>query len=84
MAPFRLQAIGFAETKPKVPNRDGEGKPIKQNQMTNRRIELHVERMSLEEQQRCNEETDFKDILKKVNKDGPSPDGQGSTLPQQQ
>ena len=84
MAPFRLQAIGFAETKPKVPNRDAEGKPIKQNQMTNRRIELHVERMSLEEQKRCNEETDFKDILKKVNKEGAAAEGQDAPLPQQQ
>ena len=84
MASFRFQAIGFAETKPKVPNRDAEGKPIKQNQMTNRRIELHVERMSLEEQQRCNEETDFKDILKKVNNKGTSAEGQDAPLPQQQ
>ena len=65
---FRFQAIGLAATKPKVPNRDQEGRPIRQNQATNRRISLHVKRMSLEEQKRCNEQTDFKDILKKVRK----------------
>lgn len=87
MAAFRFQAIGFAETKPKVPNRDGEGKPIKENQATNRRIELHVERMSIEEQQRCNEQTDFKDILKKVQKKGAANDADqqgGQAQPQQQ
>ncbi len=73
LQPFRFKAIGLAATKPKVPNRDPEGKPIKENQATNRRINLHVERMSLEEQQRCNEKTDFKDILKKVQKKGAQP-----------
>lgn len=63
---FRFKAIGLADTKPKVPNRDAEGKPITENQATNRRINLHVERMSMEEQKRCNERTDFKDMLKKV------------------
>ena len=68
MQSFRLLAVGRAETVPKVPNRDASGKPIKENQATNRRIELHVERMNLEEQKRCNERTDFKDVLKKVQK----------------
>jgi len=68
MQSFRLLAVGRAETIPKVPNRDASGKPIKENQTTNRRIELHVERMSLEQQKRCNERTDFKDVLKKVQK----------------
>lgn len=70
---FRFKAIGLADTKPKVPNRDAEGKAIKENQATNRRINLHVERMSIEEQQRCNERTDFKDMLKKVQDKGTTP-----------
>ena len=70
---FRFQAIGLAATRPKVPNRDSEGRPIRENQATNRRINLHVQRMSLEEQKRCNEQTDFKDVLTKVqNKDSSS------------
>ena len=71
---FRFQAIGLAGTKPKVPNRDAEGIPIRQNQATNRRINLHVKRMSLEEQKRCNEQTDFKDILKRVKTKDTIPD----------
>ncbi len=67
---FRFRAIGLADTKPKVPNLDAEGKPIPENRATNRRINLHVERMNIEEQQRCNEKTDFKDMLKKVQKSG--------------
>ena len=70
---FRFQAIGLASTKPKVPNRDAEGRPIRQNQATNRRINLHVQRMSLKEQRRCNERTDFKDILEKVKEKGNPP-----------
>jgi len=70
MQDFRFKAIGLADTKPKVPNRDASGKPIPENQRTNRRINLHVERMSLEEQKRCDERTDFKDMLKKVQKKG--------------
>jgi len=79
---FRFKAIGLAATRPKVPNRDPEGKPIKENQATNRRINLHVERMSLEEQKLCNEKTDFKDILKKVQKKGAQPtDGPATQAP---
>lgn len=65
---FRFRAIGFAETQPKVPNRDAEGKPIKENQATNRRIQLRVERMNLEEQKRCDESSNLKAMLKNVGK----------------
>lgn len=47
--PERLKATGFAETRPKAPNRDEEGKPIKENQATNRRVTLEVYPMSLAE-----------------------------------
>lgn len=38
----RLKAAGYADTKPKAPNVDGEGKPIAANQAKNRRIVLKI------------------------------------------
>ena len=78
---FRFQAIGLAATQPKVPNRDIDGRPIRQNQATNRRVNLHVKRMSLAEQKRCNEQTDFKDILKQVKDKGSLPSATDNNLP---
>lgn len=66
LQPFRFRAVGFADTQPKVPNRDAKGEPIKENQATNRRIQMRLERMNLKEQQRCNESANLKDMLKKV------------------
>lgn len=40
----RLRAIGYADTQPKVPNRDEEGNPIKENQIENRRVVIRIER----------------------------------------
>lgn len=42
--PQRLRAIGYADTRPKVPNRDAQGKVIAQNQADNRRVVIKVER----------------------------------------
>jgi chemotaxis protein MotB len=38
----RLKAAGYADTKPKMPNVDGEGKPLSANQAKNRRIVLKI------------------------------------------
>ncbi|MBW8886410.1 MAG: OmpA family protein [Fibrobacteres bacterium] len=38
----RLKAAGYADTKPKTPNVDAEGKPIPANQAKNRRIVLKI------------------------------------------
>lgn len=38
----RMKAAGYADTKPKAPNVDGEGKPIAINQAKNRRIVLKI------------------------------------------
>lgn len=45
----RLKAAGFAETRPKVPNRDEQGNPIPENQAENRRVLIRVYPMSMEE-----------------------------------
>ncbi len=42
--PSRLRAIGYADTKPKAPNRDENGEPIAKNRDLNRRIVVRVER----------------------------------------
>lgn len=47
---IKLSGTGFAETRPKVPNRDADGNAIKENQSTNRRTAIRVEPMSLDEQ----------------------------------
>ena len=64
----RLKAAGFADTKPKAPNLDGEGKPINENRATNRRIEIKVERMTLEDQKKCNPSENLKDMLSREKK----------------
>jgi chemotaxis protein MotB len=38
----RLKAAGYADTKPKAPNVDGNGKPVPANQAKNRRIVLKI------------------------------------------
>ncbi len=43
----RIQPIAYADTRPKVPNLDQFGRPIKANQAKNRRIELFVHRMTV-------------------------------------
>lgn len=42
MDPKRVKAVAYADTIPKVPNRDATGRAIKENQAENRRVILHV------------------------------------------
>ena len=42
----RLKATGYADTQPKVPNRDASGNPIKANQIANRRVIIRVNKSS--------------------------------------
>lgn len=42
MVPTRLSAEGFADTRPKVSNRDMTGRPLPQNQAINRRVAAHI------------------------------------------
>ncbi len=45
VAPSRLRAIGYADTRPKVPNLDAQGNPIAENRALNRRVIIHVMRV---------------------------------------
>lgn len=47
--PARLRASGYADTFPKVPNRDAAGKPIPDNQAQNRRVIIKLEKIDKEE-----------------------------------
>ncbi|OIQ95891.1 motility protein B [mine drainage metagenome] len=40
--PTRLTAAGMADTRPKVPNHDAEGRPLPINQAINRRVTIHI------------------------------------------
>lgn len=41
----RLKAIGYADTRPKLPNRNKAGEPISENRAQNRRVEIKVSKM---------------------------------------
>jgi chemotaxis protein MotB len=45
----RLKAAGYADARPKYPNRDKDGNPIVENQLENRRIFIDITPMSLEQ-----------------------------------
>ena len=42
LEPDRLKAAGYADTKPKAPNLDKDGRPIPENQALNRRIVIRI------------------------------------------
>ncbi len=42
IAPDRLEAVGFADTRPKVANRDASGHPLPANEAINRRVTIHI------------------------------------------
>ena len=45
VAAQRIRASGYADTFPKVPNRDAQGKPIPENQAQNRRVVIKLEKV---------------------------------------
>tara|TARA_Y100000813_G_scaffold192288_1_gene170210 strand:+ start:113 stop:979 length:867 start_codon:yes stop_codon:yes gene_type:complete len=49
--PLKMSATGYADQKPKVPNRTEDGRPIPENQATNRRTAIRVTAMSLKERE---------------------------------
>ena len=42
MDPTRVEVVGFGDTRPKVANRDSQGRPLPANQAINRRVTVHV------------------------------------------
>jgi chemotaxis protein MotB len=40
----RITVLGYADTRPKAPNRDEAGNPIPQNRADNRRVVVRIER----------------------------------------
>ena len=76
--PFRFKATGFSDTQPKVPNRDEQGMPIKDNQATNRRISMRLLRMSLEQQDRCEENYSIQSMLKRAGEEAEGGDAGNS------
>ena len=49
--PIKMSAAGYADQKPKVPNRDADGNAIPENQSTNRRTAIRINAMSLKERE---------------------------------
>ena len=45
LTPELMQATGYADTRPKVPNLDSQGRPIPENRELNRRVIISVERV---------------------------------------
>lgn len=62
----RMKAAGFAETRPKVPNRDLNSKPIPENQATNRRVILRLSQMSLDERDAYLRAQEFREQQKRA------------------
>lgn len=49
LAGDKMKAVGYGETRPKLPNRTADGAPIPENQAINRRVIVRIAPMSLEE-----------------------------------
>jgi chemotaxis protein MotB len=64
----RMKAVGYSDTRPKVPNHDTEGQPIPENRATNRRIAIRVYPMNLTERQKFGKKVDLKGMLSTVSK----------------
>jgi len=62
----RMKAVGYADTRPKVPNLDANGKPIPENRATNRRIAIRVYPMNLTEREKFGKKVDLKSMLNTV------------------
>ncbi len=77
----RLKATGYADTRPKVPNRDLEGKPIPENRATNRRVVLRLHPMSLDERDAYIRAQEFKRRQEEAK--AVAPQDQKSAAPQQ-
>jgi len=62
MTSSKLKATGFAETRPKVPNRDASGAPIRENQATNRRVLIRVYAMSIDQRKERQKKIEIEEL----------------------
>lgn len=81
--PRRMKASGFAETRPKVPNRRPDGTPLKDNQAENRRVIVRVYPMSPDEKEEI-ERLDEIQKIEPVTKEAAPPAQQKQPAPAQQ
>jgi chemotaxis protein MotB len=68
----RLKAAGYAETRPKVPNRKPDGTPIPENQATNRRVLIRVYPMTMEERADMMQEVDVNEFAAQKGEEPPT------------
>ena len=80
----RLKAAGFAETRPKVPNRAPDGTPIPENQAKNRRVLIRVYPMSLEERADMMKEVDVNEFAADKGKKPPAEEPKTAAEPKQE
>lgn len=76
--PEKMEAIGYADTRPKVPNRDIDGKPIPDNQALNRRVVIHLEPMSTDDRNRWDYLTAMREEAKGTFSEGRPPPADGT------
>lgn len=76
--PEKMEAIGFADTRPKVPNRDADGKPIPDNQALNRRVVIHLSPMSMDDRYRWDDLTARREEAKGTFSEGRPPPKNGA------
>lgn len=69
MDPERLKATGFADTRPKLPNRDEDGNSIRENQAANRRVNIRVFPMNLPERDALLEKIDERAEAARIKKE---------------
>ncbi len=79
----RLKAAGYAESRPKVPNRDAQGNPIRENQAANRRVVVRVYPMSFEERERFLDLITEEDREKEERQGAPPGDAEDKETPAQ-
>ena len=80
----RLKAAGYAETRPKVPNRKPDGTPIPENQATNRRVLIRVYPMTMEEQADMMQEVDVNEFAAQKGEEPPTEEPEAAEEPKQE
>lgn len=62
----RLKAVGYGESRPKVPNRTADGAPNRENQATNRRVAIRVYPMSMEERREMQRQATVQELIEEA------------------